>query len=69
MKSLTRSNQMRRNRDGLTLIELVLVLVVLIALAGILAPIFGNVVGLSHGSSGAANIAQTVSALENHRGM
>ena len=70
MKSLPRSNRTRcTNRRGLTLIELLLVLVILIGLAAVLVPMFGNVVGLTHAASSSASIESTARAIENHKAM
>ncbi|MEZ6106265.1 MAG: prepilin-type N-terminal cleavage/methylation domain-containing protein [Pirellulaceae bacterium] len=43
-------------RRGLTLIELVVVLLILVGLAGVVIPAVTNMVGRTHTSSGAANI-------------
>ena len=59
----------RRNRRGLTLIELLLVLLILIAVASILVPLFGNVIGLAHSSSSAANVEEITRNFENHKAM
>ncbi len=45
-------------RQGLTLIELVVVLVILIALAGILIPMLPNMLNRAHTSTGATNISE-----------
>ncbi len=65
MKNLTKMHR----RKGLTLLELLLVLVVLIATSGILVAVFPNIVGLAHASSSASNIESVVRQLENHRAM
>lgn len=49
---------------GLTLIELVVVLMVLIALAGILVPQLTGFVERSHGASGATNLGEVRKAVE-----
>ena len=70
MKSSDLSNRNQRNhRRGLTLIELLLVLVILIGIAAVLIPLFGNVVGMTHASSSASNIESTSRALESHKAM
>lgn len=51
-------------RGGFTLIELVVVLLILAALAGILVPGFQNMLLRSHGASGAANVAEISKALQ-----
>lgn len=50
-------------RRGLTLIELVVVLLVLAALAGVLVPVLQNMVQKSHGSAGATNIGEIAKAI------
>lgn len=50
-------------RRGLTLIELVVVLLILAALAGVLVPVVQNMVQKSHGSAGAANIGEIAKAI------
>ena len=57
--------QSSRSR-GLTLVELVLVLVILAATAGILVPVFGNLMGQSHGATGAANIENVARTMQHH---
>ncbi|WP_254510181.1 type II secretion system protein [Anatilimnocola floriformis] len=52
-----------RTRRGLTLIELVVVLLVLAALAGMLVPVVQNMVQKSHGSAGATNIGEIAKAI------
>lgn len=70
MKSSDLSNRNQRNhRRGLTLIELLLVLVILIAIAGVLVPIFSNTIGMAHASSSSSNIESTSRALETHKAM
>lgn len=58
-----------KRQKGLTLIELLLVLVIIIALAGLMVPVFANVVGQSHAASGAGNIEAVVRQIENHKAM
>ena len=47
-----------RRRQGLTLMELVVVLVILVALAGVLVPLLPNILGRAHTSAGATNVAE-----------
>lgn len=54
---------MRKIRSALTLIELVVVLLVLVALAGILVPQFQNFAGRAHGASGADNAVEISKAI------
>ena len=54
----------RKTLRSLTLIELIVVLLVLVALAGILTPQFGNMVGRAHGSSGASNAVEIAKAIQ-----
>ncbi len=65
MKTLTKAH----SRKGLTLLELLLVLVVLIATSGILVAVFPNILGLSHSASSSANIEAVTRQLENHKAM
>lgn len=53
-------------RRNLTLIELVIVLLVLVGLAGLLVPQFGNTVVATHGATGASNISEIVKAVQLH---
>lgn len=68
MKTLHVRNR-RSARRGLTLIELLLVLVILVGLASILVPLFGNIVGLTHSASSSGNIEEVTRNLENHKAM
>jgi len=45
-----------RNRRGLTLLELVVVMLILVALAGILVPMLPGMLGRAHTSTGATNM-------------
>ena len=54
----------RKNLRSLTLIELIVVLLVLVSLAGILTPQFGNMVGRTHGASGADNAVEISKAIQ-----
>lgn len=51
------------SRSGLTLIELVVVLLILAALAGILVPYAVGFLQRSHGASGASNISEITTAI------
>lgn len=53
----------RNRRGGLTLIELVVVLLILAALAGVVIPVVQNMAQKSHGSAGATNIGEVAKAL------
>ena len=55
-----------RKRTGFTLIELVVVLLILAALAGVLVPVLQNMVQKSHGSSGAANHEEIAKSIQLH---
>lgn len=54
---------MRRIRSALTLIELVVVLLVLVALAGVLVPQFQNFSTRAHGAAGADNAVEISKAI------
>ena len=53
----------RTRRPGLTLIELIVVLMILIALAGILIPMLPGMLGRAHNSTCATNIGETTRAI------
>lgn len=55
-----------KNRPGLTLLELIVVLMILVAVAGILVPAITGMVGRSHTSAGAANIAECANAIQRY---
>ena len=55
-----------KNRRGLTLLELIVVLMILVAVAGILVPAITGMVGRSHTSAGAANIAECANAIQRY---
>jgi len=59
----------RACRKGLTLLELVVVLVILAALAGILVPVLANMTTRTHGSAGASNIAEIAKAVQMHESL
>ncbi len=54
-------------RQGFTLIELVMVMLILVALAGLIVPMIGNLNESAHGSSGASNITAVARNLQFHR--
>ena len=66
IKSIQMRNK-NQHQKGLTLIELLLVMTILIGLAGVLVPVFSNVIGQTHASSSSANIEGVVRQMENHR--
>jgi prepilin-type N-terminal cleavage/methylation domain-containing protein len=53
-------------RPGLTLIELVVVMVILAAVAGIVLPLLPNMVGRAHTTTGATNIAEAAKAIQTY---
>lgn len=55
-----------RNRRGLTLLELVVVMTILIALAGILVALFPNILLFAHTSTGATNMPELVKVFHMH---
>ncbi len=65
MKNLNNTQRQK----GLTLIELLLVLVVLIATAGVIVAVFPNIVGQSHAASSSANIEGIVRQISNHNAL
>jgi Tfp pilus assembly major pilin PilA len=56
----------RPQRRGLTLMELIVVLVILIALAGILIPLFPSMITRAHTSTGATNDSELTKAVQIH---
>lgn len=56
----------RRNRRGFTLIELIVVLMILVGLAGILIPAVTSMVGRTHTSTASANIAEIANAIQRY---
>ena len=60
---LVPASRRRRQQAGLTLIELVVVLLVLTALAGVLIPFATQITQRTHGSAGAANIEETTKSI------
>jgi len=59
-------NSLRRRarQAGLTLIELLIVLLILVAVAGIVVPLFPNMQKRAHASTNAANITETHKAIQ-----
>jgi prepilin-type N-terminal cleavage/methylation domain-containing protein len=55
-----------RNRQGLTLLELVVVMVILVALAGILVPMLPNMLGKSHSAAHATNVGELCKVFETY---
>lgn len=49
---------MKRQRSGLTLIELIVVLVILVGLAGIVVPLLPSMLGRTHTAAGATNMQE-----------
>jgi len=47
-----------KNRQGLTLLELVVVMVILVALAGILVPMLPSMLGRAHAVNHSANVSE-----------
>jgi prepilin-type N-terminal cleavage/methylation domain-containing protein len=66
-------NSVRRprpaSRRGLTLLELVVVLLILTALAGLLVPVLANMTTRTHGAAGAANVAEIAKAVQTHEAL
>jgi len=58
---------MRRFRKGLTLIELTVVLLILVALAGVLVPYLSGYIERGHGASSADNMKELVKSWELYR--
>lgn len=56
-------------RRGLTLIELIVVLVILTAVAGILLPQLPNILGRTSGAVGATNINEAVKAIQQYEAL
>lgn len=59
----------RKNRRGLTLLELVVVMVILVALAGILVPLLPSMLGKAHTSTGATNITELSKWIETYHSL
>jgi prepilin-type N-terminal cleavage/methylation domain-containing protein len=57
----------RSLRRGLTLMELVVVMVILAAVAGIVLPLLPNMVTRAHTSTGATNISEVAKAIQTHQ--
>lgn len=56
----------RRTRTGLTLMELVVVMLILAAIAGILLPLLPNMITRAHTSTSATNLGEVAKALQMH---
>ncbi|MEC9094211.1 MAG: type II secretion system protein [Planctomycetota bacterium] len=70
MKNRTDKNMKKLySRRGLTLVEMMMVMLIMVGLAAVLIPLFGNVVGLTHGSSSAANCESIARSFEQHKAM
>lgn len=61
--------QNRSLRRGLTLIELVVVMLILAAVAGILIPLLPNMVTRAHTTTGATNVGEVAKAIQTHEAM
>src|SRR5262245_55115196 len=59
----------RLRRDGLTLMELVIVLVILVAIAGIVVPLMPNILDRAHSSTGAANLGDVSRLVLSYKGL
>jgi Tfp pilus assembly protein PilE len=66
MRCITKARSHDRRRAGLTLIELVVVLTILIALAAIVIPMMPNILSRSHDASSATNISEISKALQTY---
>ncbi|MEO0508373.1 MAG: prepilin-type N-terminal cleavage/methylation domain-containing protein [Verrucomicrobiota bacterium] len=64
---MNRKNKPRSKRQGLTLVELLVVLTILIAVASIIIPILPDTNQLSNSSSGSANMREVVKVVETFR--
>lgn len=58
----------RRNRAGLTLLELVVVMAILIAIAGVLVPLLPDIVGRGNQSASATNMNELEKAIQFFQG-
>jgi prepilin-type N-terminal cleavage/methylation domain-containing protein len=59
----------RTGRRGLTLMELVIVLVILVALAGVVIPLFPDMILRGHTSAGSTNITEIAKAVQLYANM
>jgi prepilin-type N-terminal cleavage/methylation domain-containing protein len=66
-RSFPRRSASARSRRGLTLVELLVVLVIITAIAGIVLPIMPQVDRRAKGSTGGGNMREVVKAIEMHR--
>jgi type II secretory pathway pseudopilin PulG len=60
------SRRRGKQRAGLTLLELAVVLVILVALAGIVVPLLPNIIDRTHTAAGTANVAEVNKWLQYH---
>lgn len=60
----TREGNPGRRRQGLTLLELVVVMAVLVAIAGILVPLLPNMLVTANNSTGAVNVTELTKAVQ-----
>jgi prepilin-type N-terminal cleavage/methylation domain-containing protein len=67
--TLRRSHRIAEGRKGLTLLELVVVLAILAALAGILVPLLGNILFTAHTASGVTNIIEVEKLVQTYAAM
>ncbi len=58
-----------RHRSGLTLMELIVVLAILIALAAVMIPLFPSMIGRSHKASESTNIVELNKAFQTYAGL
>jgi prepilin-type N-terminal cleavage/methylation domain-containing protein len=57
----------RSSRRGLTLIELIVVMLILAAVAGLVLPLLPSMVTRAHTSTGATNISEVAKAIQTHQ--
>ncbi len=65
--SLIRVGTARRSRKGLTLLELVVVMGVLVAIAGLLVPLLPNLIATANNATGAVNVAELTKELQTYQ--
>ena len=61
------NHTIHRNRKGLTLIELVVVMTILVALAGLLVPTFASMLTRGHTSTCSTNIGEVNKAVQEYQ--
>jgi prepilin-type N-terminal cleavage/methylation domain-containing protein len=66
MKQASRTPPRYSRRHGLTLIELIVVMVILVALAGMIVPLFPNLIGRAQSSAGATNLGEVSRAVQTY---